>query len=54
MIFETVVCDYCGEAHLGPTVPDKWVSVDGQHFDTKWCAITYWENYENAQPIRGI
>jgi len=50
-IFETVVCDYCGNVSKGPVVPDKWVSVDGEHFDTKFCAMTYWVQYDKGEYI---
>ena len=44
-IYETVVCDYCGCVNEGPVVPEKWIIADGEHFDTKYCAMTYWNYY---------
>lgn len=52
-IYETVVCDYCGHVNEGPTVPDKWVSADGQHFDTKYCAVTQWTYYDKEVYAQG-
>ena len=48
-IYETVVCDYCGTVSKGPVVPDKWISSDSEHFCTKYCAVTYWGNYDNGE-----
>jgi len=49
--FETVVCDYCGNVNQGPTVPDKWISADGEHFCTKFCAMTFWQHYCKGEYI---
>jgi hypothetical protein len=50
-IYETVVCDYCGNISRGPCVPDSWVSSEGEHFCTKFCAYTYWDHYDNGEYI---
>lgn len=43
--YETVVCDYCGCVNQGATIPDTWVSFDGEHYCTKYCAMTKWTHY---------
>jgi len=44
-IYETVVCDYCGDVSKGPVAPDHWITGDGEHFDTRYCAMTHWNYY---------
>ena len=53
-IYETVVCDYCGDVSKGPTAPDSWITADGEHFDTKYCAMTYWNYYDKGEYIGGL
>ena len=50
-IHELVVCDYCDFTSVGPTVPETWVSTDGEHFCTKWCAVTHWNRNDKSQHI---
>lgn len=52
-IYETVVCDYCGHVNEGPTVPDKWITSNGEHFDTQYCAVTYWHYYNKDGEYMG-
>ena len=50
-IYETVVCDYCGCVNEGPVVPENWISADGEHFCNKFCAMTYWSQYDKGHYI---
>ena len=50
-IYETVVCDYCGEVSEGAVVPEKWISTDGEHFCNKFCAMVYWTHYNKGEYV---
>ena len=50
-IYEIVTCDYCDFVSVGPIVPDKWISTDGEHFCNKFCAMTYWSQYDKGEYI---
>jgi hypothetical protein len=52
-IYETVVCDYCGCVNEGPVVPEKWIIADGEHFCTKYCAMTEWTYYGKDAYVPG-
>ena len=50
-IRETVVCDYCLIVNEGPVVPDGWISADGEHFCNRFCAMTYWSQYDKGHYV---